>query len=327
LEDNLPMKRFLPTFIVLTLPLHGFSQVEERQADPAPDTVTIGAYIISIHDINFQDKEYTLRFWLWALFDNVGFDLAKQLDIPNAKSIDEPLTIVDVVDGQTWQLMKLRATMKQNWKVGNYPFDKQHLVVHIENTIFDKNTLVFRPDDLGSGYDRELTLDGWNISHFEVLARHKEYTTVFGDPSSDMLHSEYSSFDIVMDIERDGWGLFWKLFSGMYIAFLIAMVSFGLQVNELEPRFGLPVGGLFAAVGNKYIIDSLLPESNTFTLVDSLHSVTFLSIFIILFLSAVTLHSYHKGNVDQAKKINFLSALAVLIVFAAINSLLVFNAL
>lgn len=327
MEDSTCMKHLIIILLSFVLFHQTFSQDETTRQDIAPDTVKIGAYIISIHDINFQDKEYTLRFWLWALFENVGFDLSRQLDIPNAKSIDEPQTIVDVVNGTTWQLMKLRATMKQNWKVGNYPFDKQHLVVHIENTIFDKSSLVFEPDNLGSGYDRELTLDGWSISNFEVACNDKEYTTVFGDPSTEMLHSEYSSFNIVIDIERDGWGLFWKLFSGMYIAFLIAMVSFGLQVNELEPRFGLPVGGLFAAVGNKYIIDSLLPESNTFTLVDSLHSITFLSIFIILFLSAVTLHSYHKGNVNQAKKINFISAIAVFIAFAAINSFLVIKAL
>ena len=73
-----------------------------------------------------------------------------------------------------------------------------------------------------------------------------------------------------MDIERDAWGLFMKIFIGMYIAFLIAIISFTPHPSELEPRFGLPVGGLFAAVGNKYIIDSLLPESSSFTLVDTL---------------------------------------------------------
>lgn len=327
MEDSTFMKHLIIILLSFVLSHQTFSQDETTQQDIAPDTVKIGAYIISIHDINFQDKEYTLRFWLWALFENVGFDLSRQLDIPNAKSIDEPQTIVDVVNGTTWQLMKLRATMKQNWKVGNYPFDKQHLVVHVENTIFDRSSLVFEPDKLGSGYDRELTLDGWSISNFEVVCNDKEYTTVFGDPSTDMLHSEYSSFDIVIDIERDGWGLFWKLFSGMYIAFLIAMVSFGLQVNELEPRFGLPVGGLFAAVGNKYIIDSLLPESNTFTLVDSLHALTFLSIFIILFLSAVTLYTYHQGKEVNAKKINLFSAITVLVAFMAVNIILVYSAL
>ncbi len=73
----------------------------------------------------------------------------------------------------------------------------------------------------------------------------------------------FSTFNIEMDIERNAWGLFLKIFIGMYIAFLISVISFTPHPSELEPRFGLPVGGLFAAVGNKYIIDSLLPESST----------------------------------------------------------------
>jgi len=322
------MNRYCLLLLMFLSSLCVNAQVEDDSLESPPDTVKMGTYIISIHDINFQEKEYVLRFWLWALYDNVSFDLAKQLDIPNAKSIDEQEVVaVDVVNRKTWQLMKMRTTMKQNWKVGNYPFDKQHLVVHMENTIFDKNRLVFIPDDLGSAYDRELTLDGWHITNFEVGVKDKEYTTVFGDPSTNALHSEYSSFDISMDIERDGWGLFWKLFSGMYIAFLIAMVSFGLQVEELEPRFGLPVGGLFAAVGNKYIIDSLLPESNTFTLVDSLHSITFFSIFIILFLSAITLYIYHQDKISLSKKINRISASAVFVLYIIINTFIITSAL
>lgn len=315
----------LPSLFCLAL-LSAQAQ-DDTDAEAPPDTVEIGAYVISIHDINFQDKEYTLRMWLWTLYQNVAFDFATQLDIPNAKTIDEPQVIVDVIDGTTWQLMKIKCTMKQNWKVRNYPFDKQHLVVHIENNIFENGRLVYVADKLGSTYARELTLDGWDITNFEVTTNDTEYTTVFGDPSSDRLHSEYSSFNIIMDIEREGWGLFWKLFSGMYIAFLIAMVSFGLQAKELEPRFGLPVGGLFAAVGNKYIIDSLLPESNTFTLVDSLHAITFLTIFIILLVSAIALYYYNKGMIDRSDKINFYSGLSIIIFFVTLNIVLVASAI
>jgi hypothetical protein len=307
--------------------VHTYAQDESAFDERPPDTVRIGAYIISIHDINFQDKEYTMRFWLWALYDNVAFDLAKQLDIPNAKSIDEPQVIVDVVNSKTWQLMKLRATMKQNWRVTNYPFDKQHMVVHIENTIFEKNRLVFVPDELGSTYDRELTLDGWKITNFEVKVADNEYTTVFGDPASELLHSEYSSFNLVIDIDRSGWGLFLKLFTGMYIAFMISMVSFMLHPKEVEPRFGLPVGGLFAAVGNKYIIDSLLPESNTFTLVDSLHSITFLTIFVILVISAIVLKLHNKDQDARGQKLNYYSAWVVLILFVLVNLILVIAAI
>lgn len=321
------MKHFFPILLLSFFSFCAFSQGEDSVQISQPDTVKIGSYIISIHDINFQNKEYTLRFWLWTLFENVGFDFGTQIDIPNAKSIDEPQIIVDVIDGTTWQLMKMKCTMKQNWKVDNYPFDKQHLVVRIENNIYDNSRLVFVADDLGSTYDRELTLDGWRITNFEVTTKNSEYTTVFGDPTSEFLHSEYSAFNIVLDIERDGWGLFWKLFSGMYIAFLISMVSFGLKPEELEPRFGLPVGGLFAAVGNKYIIDSILPESNTFTLVDSLHSITFITIFIILLISSIALHYHNTNRTNLSLKINYYGGLIIVISFLVINGLLIYMAL
>jgi len=270
------MSRFL-AFLLVFAPLSLFAQDEE---EPKPDTVTIGAYIISIHDIDFHNKEYTTRFWLWTLHNNNDkFDFPNQLDIPNAKDIAKPEVISDTVDNKVWQLLKMKCVMKENWEVTDFPFDKQKLIIHVENSIYDKNSLVFVPDQLGSSYDREMTIDGWHINRFTVTENVKEYTTVFGDPSSDMLHSEYASFNVQIDIERNAWGLFMKIFIGMYIAFMISVLSFTTQPSELEPRFGLPVGGLFAAVGNKYIIDSLLPESSTFTLVDSLHATTFLAIF------------------------------------------------
>lgn len=312
------MSRFLTLLPFLFSP---FLLLAQDEADePKPDTVSIGAYIISIHDIDFHNKEYTTRFWLWMLYkDNQKFDFPAQIDIPNAKDIAKPEIISDTIDNRIWQLLKMKCVMKENWKVTDFPFDKQELVVHVENSIYDRNSLVFVPDMLGSTYDRELALDGWRIADFRVTTHNSEYTTVFGDPSTDMLHSEYASFNIEIDIERDAWGLFMKIFIGMYIAFMISVLSFTTQPAELEPRFGLPVGGLFAAVGNKYIIDSLLPESSTFTLVDSLHATTFLAIFATLLVSAISLHYHDKEKVNAAKKVSYWGSRTVIIAYVVIN--------
>jgi hypothetical protein len=313
------MRAFL--FILILSPLVSIAQEEETVT--YPDTVSVGAYVISVHDINFHQKEYTIRFWLWMLYDNPSFDFAEQIDIPNAKDIEKPAPLMDVIDGQTWQLLKMKCTMKQNWKVDDFPFDKQHLLVRIENAIYDINRLVYKPDELSSTYDRELALDGWRISNFSVTTNVSEYTTVFGDPSSDQLHSDYASFNISMDIERDAWGLFAKIFIGMYIAFLISIISFSIHPSELEPRFGLPVGGLFAAVGNKYIIDSLLPESTTFTLVDTLHTITFFSILATLLVSAISLKFHDNGNAAASKRINTIGTWIVISLYLVVNIVLV----
>jgi hypothetical protein len=315
------MKKYL-WLLLITLPTLAPAQ-ESDSTEQAPDTVKVGAYIISVHDINFHNKEYTVRFWLWLLYDNLEFDFPTQIDIPNAKHIDKPEVIMDMVDGKMWQLMKMKCLMKHNWRVGDFPFDKQQLVVHIENSIYDQNSLVFIPDEMGSTFDRELTLDGWRITNFEVNTDTHEYTTVFGDPSTDMLHSEYASFNIKLDIERDAWGLFMKIFIGMYIAFMISILSFTTKPSELEPRFGLPVGGLFAAVGNKYIIDSLLPESSSFTLVDSLHATTFMAIFLTLLVSAIALHYSDRGNDPAAMKVNYWGSRVVVISYVVTNLIMI----
>ena len=42
------------------------------------------------------------------------------------------------------------------------------------------------------------------------------------------------------------------------------------------------MGSLFAVIGNKYIIDSSLPETTSFTLVDTLHGFTLFAILIVV---------------------------------------------
>lgn len=288
-----------------------------------PDTVSVGAYVISVHDINFRDKEYTMRFWLWFLYDNPDFDFSTQLDIPNAKSIDPPEIILDSLEGRAWAIMKMKATMKESWKVADFPFDEQHLSVQIENSLFDNKTLVFKPDVIGSTYDKDDALDGWNIKNFKVSNIKNDYETGFGDQRPSRSLQNFSAFLIEMDIERNAWGLFLKIFIGMYIAFLISIISFTIQVSELEPRFGLPVGGLFATVGNKYIIDSILPETSAFTLVDSLHTLTFLAIFGTLVVSAVALRQYDNGNKEAAIRYNHVGSRWVVILYVIANVILV----
>lgn len=288
-----------------------------------PDTVKVGSYVISVHDINFRDKEYTMRFWLWFLYDNPDFDFSTQLDIPNAKSIDKPEIITDSIDGKKWVIMKMKANMKESWSVVDFPFDQQHLKVQIENTLFDNNSLIFKPDVQGSTFDKAEAIDGWDITNFSVKTITNDYETGFGDPRPERALQHFSAFLIEMDIERNAWGLFLKIFIGMYIAFLISIISFTVDVSELDPRFGLPVGGLFATVGNKYIIDSILPETSAFTLVDTLHTLTFLAIFATLLVSAMALYHYDRGNKEKAIQYNNKGRRYVISLYVLANILMI----
>jgi hypothetical protein len=315
------VKRNVLLFLVLVL-------VSGRllAAPAAPDTVKVGVYIVSVHDINFHDKEYTVRFWLWFVYkarkagEGPRFDFADQIDITNAKEIDQPKIISDTVNGKVWVQMKMKCTMKENWKVHDFPFDQQHLKVVLENTEFDNSELVFVADTVDSRFDNLQVLDAWKVDGFKVSTQNNTYKTGFGEPRLERSNNAFSAFVFEMDIEREALGLFMKIFIGMYIAFLIAMVSFFSDPGELEPRFGLPVGGLFAAVGNKYIIDSLLPESSQFSLVDTLHSLTFFGIFGILTVSAIALKLHNQNKIKESRQVNKIGAIVVLTAYFATNA-------
>lgn len=291
----------------------------QAQKKAGPDTVKVGAYIISVHDINFHDKEYTIRFWLWFLYNNPDFDFLNQLDIPNAKEIDTPVIVQDTINGKSWVQLKMKCIMKENWVVHNFPFDKQHLRVRVENIVFDKSKLIFLADKRHSMFDDIEGMDGWHVKDFTVTSDTTRYGTGFGDPRPKHDSQTFSTFKIDLNIERDAWGLFMKIFIGMYIAFLIALISFVSHPWELEPRFGLPVGGLFAAVGNKYIIDSLLPESPEFSLVDSLHSITFFGILSVLAVSAISMKYYNADNKEACLRADKIGSRIVLFTYVALN--------
>jgi hypothetical protein len=288
-----------------------------------PDTVRVGSYVISVHDINFHDKEYTARFWIWFVYSNPKLDFTQQLDIPNSKSVEQAFPIKDSIEGKAWVMMKMKAVMKEKWNVSDFPFDEQHLNVHVENSQYDTSSLIFKPDVKGSRFDPEEAIDGWNIKNFKVSADLKKYETGFGDSRPGRNSQTFSSFHIEMDLQRDALGLFMKIFVGMYISFLIAFLSFAPKPHELDPRFGLPVGGLFAAVGNKYIIDSILPESSTFTLVDTLHTLTFLAIFSMLVVSAICIRLHDKGKISASDRLNKVGFSSILTVYIFLNIIFV----
>jgi hypothetical protein len=66
------------------------------------------------------------------------------------------------------------------------------------------------------------------------------------------------------------------------------MYVFIFMLMGIDSRFGLSVGSLFAVIGNKYIIDSALPESSSFTLVDLLHGITLF--FILAVIARMHIH-------------------------------------
>jgi len=305
---------FLLVFLILDI---AFLAKSFAQRLP-PDTVKTGIYITSIHDIDFKQNEYTVNLWIWFKYKNREFDFSQNLEIPQAKTFSKLYYNIDSSDG-IYILMKLQCVMKDSWKINNFPFDRQTLRLGIENSQFDSRSLVFSVDTLGKHYDPRFTLRGWVIDSFGITPGIKAYETTFGDPAMSKPHVEYGSYRVKIGIKRDAVELFWKMFLGMYVSFLISYICFYIHADNIDSRFGLSVGSLFAAIGNKYIIDSSLPESTSFTLVDLLHGITLFFIFIVITSSAYALQLVKNNELKKANRFDMVMAQVVLVVYVILN--------
>ncbi|MBO9674339.1 MAG: hypothetical protein J7577_12900 [Sphingobacteriaceae bacterium] len=310
----------------LMVQLFCITTVSSAQKNTA-DTVKTGIYVTSIHDIDFKDKEYTISFWLWLKYKNKEFNFADNLEVPQAKTVSKSFSTVDSIGNEVYMLMKLQCVMKDSWSINNFPFDHQVLRLSIENSQFDSSSLIFVPDTLGKQYDPRFTLRGWNIDSLKTSAANKIYETAFGDPGIKVPRTEYSSYKVRIGISRDAFGLFWKMFLGMYVAFLIAYMCFYIHADSIDSRFGLSVGSLFAVIGNKYIIDGSLPESTTFTLVDTLHGITLIFILVVIVSTALSLKLIKRGKEEKAQKFDRIFSVALLVIYIILNAFFIVKAI
>ena len=310
---------FLCFFIVC---LNFNSHAQEVQQD----TVSVGMYITSIHDIDFKQKEYTITFWLWLKYKNKEFDFFNNLEIPQAKTVEKSFSTIDTSDHQVYMMMKLQCVMKDSWRIENFPFDHQTLRLSIENSQFDSSALIFVPDTIGQYFDKRFALRGWKIDSCVISSSIKTYETGFGDESLTKPQTKYSTYRARLVITRDAAGLFWKMFLGMYIAFLIAYICFYIHSDGMDSRFGLSVGALFAVVGNKYIIDSSLPESSSFTLVDTLHGITLFFIMVVIAANAYSLKLIKRNEIPRSIRFDNRMAVVVIITYVLLNTFFIWQA-
>lgn len=284
-----------------------------------PDTVKVGAFITNLYDIDLADRSFHTDFWVWFVYDDPELAPLETMEIPRLKDVEYTLPYVETKGGKQWATQKVRTTIRENFDVRDFPFDVQLLEIEIEESDADTSGLVYVADVTNTKYDERISLTGWYVRDFGIQQVNKAYQTNYGDPVLGDGESVYPNVLITMILERKSFGLFLTLFTGLYVAFFISMLVFWIDPVDVDPRFGLSVGGLFAAVGNKYIVDSLLPQSASFTLVDILHVVTYVSLLVCIILSVYSLRLWKSRRRSASRRLDRWAFWGLMALYVLIN--------
>ncbi len=284
-----------------TIPL---TDTAEEEAPVVKDTVMVGVYITSIYSLGFAENDFGIDFWVWFVHKNKETDPKETMEIFNSESQIFEYGTNEEKGDYMWSVQKCRAMIKKNWEISRFPLDDQTLDVILEETDRDTSEIVYIADTANSKIDPSVDLSGWKVESFELLPSVKTYATTYGDPTLTG-ESSYARLQFTTKITRESGRIFLKLFLGLYVAFLIALMVFFLDGSEIGARTSLAVGALFAAVGNKYIVDSSMPDHTSFTVVDKIHNLTFALIFMSIVFNVVSNASFRKGKPQLGRKIDY----------------------
>jgi tetratricopeptide (TPR) repeat protein len=275
--------------------------LEKTENLKLPMEVDIELFVEDIFSFDTKSEEFFLRF-KYALYsqypadyyiknsDTIRRDITDLRETVKVDYINSDQTRVDELAYSSYKndltgyvyTGSLESTFYHNWDLRNYPFDKQKLQIRfkssLDSTIFKFNASKRFPAKFN---EKMIGLkDGFKI---EEITFQNDYTNGWDELNlsptltRDIIYP-IGTFNVV--VSRSGSWLFFKLFIGSFLAFLISWVVFTVPKTDFGSRIDLSVGAIFGAIGNKYFVESTTPAIQVLTKADLINN---LVIVMVLF--------------------------------------------
>ncbi len=289
---------------LFTDPRQAGAQLKPSQEAGEQAQVSFGVYVISVDNLDFFKGTFEVAFWTWWVFDEEDYLPHEQIEIINSADYKiETVVRRDLGDGSQHLAAKFVARLRQDWDLRHFPFDRQRMHIVIESVGLRAHQLQFLPDIESSGISDDWRLSGWELRGLNLIPENHAYDSTFGVPGEQP--SVYPRMTAEIVIERANVWLFLSVFVGYVIAFLITTLHYFVDVLPLQARMNMLMGSIFAAIGNKYIVDTNYPPPDTFSLSEKVAIATFALIaigFLVTVISASLLRSERKAQVARLNR-------------------------
>ncbi len=272
-------------------------------ADAEPALVHVGMYVDRITELSIKDVRWTVEFYIWFRWTGSevqpGNDFRVVDGTIDSRELEEQYSSND----QHYERYRVVATITKSFDVSRFPRDEHLLTINIENPRYQRYDLMFVPDLENTNVSSRVRVSAYQIVGHQLIEKPHSYKTTRGDfrldPGS---KSNYSQARLGIDLRRGGWGYFFKMFQALYVAVMIAMLAMFIKPTNLDPRFGLGVGALFASVANSYVTSSLIPDTGVMTLADMVNGLGVWMILITVIQSTISLHIFERRGAERLSR-------------------------
>ncbi len=280
----------------------------------APVEVQVGVYVSSIHNIDLMERTFETSFYAWWKHGTPDFMPYESNEITNAQSFKIAFKDSSIHKSFRHSNVRYVAKLNKDWDLTYYPFDRQVLRIKMEDFSRDTRSLILKLDKANSKINPDLKLDGWEVVGMDIKSGVTIYQSNLGDPTAPSVRT-YSNINVEITLKRQGWWIFFYSFIGIFVAFLICIFTFLISPERLGARLTLAIGAIFLIVGNLYVLDTSLPMTKKFTLVDAIQIATLITILSTIILTIILYFLSHKGKKGLSQRVNLDSMLLLIITY------------
>lgn len=263
--------------------------------------VQVGGYILRLSNVSPQTGSFDVDMWLWFRWKGVDVRPDQTFEIVNGVISSRSTAQVEDDGGVNYSTVRVQATVFHDFDVRRFPLDNHVITIDLEDANLDAAQLTYQPDQ-GIALDPAVRVSGWKIALQPTKVVQHVYATNYGLRSAGKDASNYSRLTFAVSLDRTSYGPLFKSFWISALAVLLGLLAFLIKADDLDARFGMGVGSIFAASANAFVITGNLPPTTAVTLAEQVNLIAVGVIFVAVFVSIWSLRlRYHDREEDSLK--------------------------
>lgn len=295
--------------------------------------VSVGIFVVDLRDIDLASETVRIDAYVWLRWNAEQFlKPGEQVDPTEADHLpmapcdtlelpDSPAVELKLISKRAgYAVMRVSGALDQTYSLRRFPFDAHEIKIAFEDADSDSSIVKLHPDRDNSGIGSFETT-GWVHGKLDSAIYEREFDTTFGDPTlpGDSV-STYQGTVFTIPIEQDGISYALKSLCALVISSLLAIAAYLVRPTDCDPRFGLPVGALFATVASLWLVGEALPPRTQVTVADWLHIISLLLILSIVAVSVISLRRFESGDESGSARLDRAALKVSLILYFALST-------
>ena len=293
-------------------------------AKSKPVDVHVGIYINRMGEFAIKESAWAADFDIWFRWSGDGIKPGDNFQIVNGQIDQRDKKDAHVAGGEHYERYRVKARLTKFFDTSRFPFSDQGLTIEVEDGAHEAERLRYVADEQESGINRSGVPQVLKITKSLAMVKLHNYGSRRGDPRlTSNAASAHSRFIFATLVSPPGLVLYLKMFQALFASIAIGLIVFFIKPIHVDPRFGLGIGALFAAVGNNIFVGSMLPQSEGITLASMVNAIGLATIFLTLVQSAISL--YIEDTLGQEKLRRLFDKVSFVVFFmgyAVVNLLL-----